>query len=201
MFNYEQEFQIYKLNTMKKNRERIIKEIDTPDTKEKINNFIELCNDEFTYEEVRNEILNNPMFAAKMAIAPSRQSLEQAFTLQKIGVKKPLPSQGRNCIRFDLDGNIVHIKEEGKTTKSVDCIYKGIYTTLKCTHKKGGSQNNQEEEVINWLRLGSKKNKVGAIVDGNYYTKEVILRMRNLFKDNPNVVFITSTEEIINGAL
>lgn len=200
MFNYEEEVQKYKIQQMKKNKERIIQEINNAKTRQKIENFIKRNDNEFTYDEVINGILTNPIILACFAIAPSRQSIEEKFTLQMLGLKK-LSQSGKNSIRFTYEGDIVHKKNSGAVTKSVDCIYKNVYTTLKYTHEDGGSQNNQENDVRNFLLFGSKKNKVGAILDGAYWTKEKILSLREEFKNNSNVIFITSTEEILNGVM
>ena len=73
-------------------------------------------------------------------------------------------------------------------------MYGEYYATQKYTDGEGGAQDNQRNDVIDFLKRGSIKHKVAAVVDGVYWDKyrDVI---RAEFANNPNVL-ITSVTEI-----
>ena len=81
-----------------------------------------------------------------------------------------------------------------KITKSADFILKGYYATQKYTDGEGGAQDNQRNDVIDFLKRGSIKHKVAAIVDGPYWDKYRPI-LREEFASNPNV-WITSVTEL-----
>lgn len=67
--------------------------------------------------------------------------------------------------------------------------------TQKYTMEAGGAQDNQRNDVIDFLRRGSIAHKVGAILDGDYWDKERNT-LRALFQNNPNV-WITSMSKLV----
>lgn len=69
------------------------------------------------------------------------------------------------------------------------------YATQKYTSEAGGAQDNQRNDVIDFLKRGSIKNKVAAVVDGKYWDewKDVL---KKEFSNNPNVL-ITSISELV----
>ena len=108
-----------------------------------------------------------------------------------LGLNK-LPASGKNCIRFNDSGDIV--SNSAGSTKSADFKINDYYVTQKYTNEEGGAQDNQRNDVIDFLKKGSLKHKVAALVDGSYWDKH-ISDLYTEFKNNPNV-WITSVTEI-----
>ena len=177
-----------RLNNIKELREDIDKEW----VKEKIQNHVLNFKGIFTYEEVKKDILENDIVASKFCKDPSKQNISEKLAIEVLNVKK-LPASGRNCIRFNSSGEIV--SSANGNTKSADFIYNGYYATQKFTMEIGGAQDNQRNDVIDFLTRGSINNKVAAIVDGDYWNKYKPILIEQ-FKDNPNVL-ITSVSEIL----
>ena len=73
-------------------------------------------------------------------------------------------------------------------------MYGEYYATQKYTSEAGGAQDNQKNDVIDFLKRGSIKHKVAAIVDGAYWDRQREI-LKEEFKNNPNVL-ITSVTEI-----
>lgn len=192
------------INISKKNRIENIsilrREINSSWVQEKIDNYLSRFGDIFTKEEVISQIMNNDIVASFFAKDPAKQNLSEKECAKWIGVEK-LPALGKNCIRFDSEGNIISRKEVG-ASKSADFLVEGIYFTQKYTGENtGGAQDNQYEDVITFLMNGSKRQKVGAIVDGAYW--EDFGNRRTLeaaFIDNPNVI-ILSADDIKGGKI
>lgn len=160
----------------------------------KIDNYIENMGGLFTKEQIEHEIMNNDIVASFFAKDPKKQNIPEKEAEKLLGVAK-LPASGQKCIRFDDNGNQV-FKATG-ATKSADFLYNGYYATQKYTTSTGGAQDNQKNDVIDFLKRGSIKHKVMAIVDGEYWD-EHRAELYDLFKDNPNVA-ITSLTEITGG--
>lgn len=161
---------------------------------EKIANYITNWGEQFSVEEIKAQILSNDLVASFFAKDPKKQNIPEK-EVEKILQTKKLPASGKNCIRFSDKGDIVFTA--AGATKSADFLYNGYYATQKYTTSLGGAQDNQRNDVIDFLKRGSQKYKVMAIVDGDYwdtYRKELI----TLFQDNPNVV-ITSITELTGG--
>ena len=70
----------------------------------------------------------------------------------------------------------------------LDCI------TQKYTEGEGGAQDNQRNDVIDFLKRGSIKHKVMAVVDGDYWDSKYKAILIEEFKDNPNVKITSVTE-------
>lgn len=80
-------------------------------------------------------------------------------------------------------------KKDPNTSKSVDVVFRIGETrfigTMKYTKNSGGAQDNQFNDVCNFLHhgMGLKNMKVIALVDGEYYTSEKIEQLKNINKD------------------
>ena len=174
-----------------KNIQQVRDEIDQSWVRDKINSYLAAVDYIVSEEEVKEGILTNTIIASKFCKDPSKQNLSENLVSEILGIPK-LPSQGKNCIRFNDNGDIVSVK--GTNTKSADFMYGEYYATQKYTGEAGGAQDNQKNDVIDFLKRGSIKYKVAAIVDGPYwdYHREVL---KEEFKNNPNVL-ITSVTEI-----
>ena len=191
--NFEQLLNKRKIEMRKENMRILRENIDSADVKVKITNHAKRFDNMFSYEEIKEQILTNDLTASLFCKDPSKQNIAETYGLELLKLKK-LSSQGKNCIRFSPTGEIVHTSTGN--TKSADTIYKDAYTTMKYTEEDGGAQDNQKRDVIEFLEKGSKKYKVCAILDGPYW-KKGREELKELFKDNPNVVAITSIDEIL----
>ena len=177
-----------RLNNIKELRN----DIDKQWVKEKIENHILKFKGLFTYDEIKKEILSSNLVASMFCKDPSKQNISEKLAEEVLGVKK-LPASGKNCIRFNSNGEITSISNGN--TKSADFIYKEYYATQKFTMEEGGAQDNQRNDVIDFLTRGSINYKVAAIVDGKYWDKYRPILIEQ-FKNNPNVL-ITSVTEIL----
>lgn len=184
-----------KIKARKKNIAEIRKDIDKSWVKEKIKNHMTAFEGLFTYDEIKQQILSNDLVASKFCKDPSKQNISENLAAQVLGWGK-MPSQGSNCVRFNDNGDIVFASSGN--TKSADFYELGYYITQKYTDGEGGAQDNQRNDVIDFLKRGSIKNKVMAVVDGDYWD----LKYRNIlieeFKDNPNVKITSVTELTTN---
>lgn len=174
-----------------KNIEEVRREIDSSWVREKIINHVRAFNGVMTEEEIREAILNNIIVASKFCKDPGRQNISEKLAEEVLGLKK-LPSQGKNCIRFNDNGDIV--STSSGNTKSADFMLGEYYATQKYTDGTGGAQDNQRNDVIDFLKRGSIKHKVAAIVDGTYWDKYLPI-LKEEFSNNPNIL-ITSVTEI-----
>lgn len=173
------------------NIEEIRRNIDTPEVQEKIRNHVVAFDGIMSEDEIREAILTNIIVASKFCTDPGRQNISENLAIEILGVSK-LPSRGKNCIRFNDNGDIV--TDASGNTKTADFMYGEYYATQKYTDGAGGAQDNQRNDVIDFLKRGSIKHKVAAIVDGSYWDKyRDILRAE--FAGNSNVL-ITSVTEI-----
>lgn len=188
--NFTEYVEQEKIKARLSNIEEVRKDIDKSWVKEKIANHITAFNGIMTETEVREAILNNIVVASKFCKDPGRQNISEKLAAKVLNLDK-LPANGKNAIRFNDNGDIV--STSAGNTKSADFIYQDYYATQKYTDGTGGAQDNQRNDVIDFLKRGSIKHKVAAIVDGNYWDKwrEELIEQ---FKDNPNVLITSVTE-------
>ena len=161
----------------------------------KINNYKQRYDIKTPIEKIKQRILTDDEFAYFFIKEPSKQGKSEEEMLTMLGVNK-LPQSGSKAICFDPNGNIVHNPTGIGNSKAADCIWNGCYTTLKYTQDHGGSQDNQKNDVVLFLINASKKYKVYAILEGAYYDNEWRAKLKNMFKDNPNVI-IASIDEAL----
>lgn len=173
-----------------RNIEQVRKEIDSSWVEEKIMNHVRAFDGIMTKEEVKEAILSNIIVASKFCKDPGKQNISEKLAAEVLKLDK-LPSAGKNCIRFDDEGNITFTSTGN--TKSADFICDGYYATQKYTDGEGGAQDNQRNDVIDFLKRGSIKNKVMAIVDGPYWDKYRPI-LKKEFQNNENVKITSVTE-------
>ena len=173
------------------NIEEVRRDIDKAWVQEKIKNHVIAFDGIMTEDEIREAILTNTIVASKFCKDPGKQNISENLAAEVLGLTK-LASQGKNCIRFNDNGDIVSTSKGN--TKSADFMLNGAYATQKYTDGEGGAQDNQKNDVIDFLKRGSIKHQVAAIVDGAYWDKHRA-ELEELFAGNPNVV-ITSVTEI-----
>ena len=180
-----------KVKARKKNIEEVRKDIDKAWVKEKIINHMTAFDGLFTYDEIKQQILSNDLIASKFCKDPSKQNISENLAAKVLGWKKQ-PSQGSKCIRFNDNGDIV--STSAGNTKSADFQELGYYITQKYTEGEGGAQDNQRNDVIDFLKRGSIKHKVMAVVDGDYWDSKYRAILIEEFKNNPNVKITSVTE-------
>lgn len=186
------------LKKVEKRLENIVlvrKEIDKASVQTKINNHLQKFNELFSYQDIYSQILENDIVASMFCKDPSKQNISENLVASELNVPK-LPASGRKCVRFDESGDMVSVNCIG-ATKSADFFIDGIYYTQKYTKEAGGAQDNQYADVVDFLIKGSIKHKVGAIVDGDFWTEKRNL-LKTHFSDNPNVK-IVSMDELKEG--
>lgn len=180
-----------KIKARKKNIEEVRKDIDKSWVREKIENHMAAFEGLFTYDEIKQKILSDDLIASKFCKDPSKQNISENLAAKVLGWEKK-PSQGSKCIRFNDNGDIV--SSSAGNTKSADFQELGYYITQKYTEGEGGAQDNQRNDVIDFLKRGSIKHKVMAVVDGDYWDSKYKAILIEEFKDNPNVKITSVTE-------
>ena len=184
----------------KKELSEVRANLNSSQLKIKIENYIQRFDGIFTYDEIISQIETNDLVASFFIKNPLMQTFCEKECAKWIGVEK-LPSKGKNCIRFNEEGEIVNQKTVS-SSKSADFLIEGIYFTQKYTGENtGGAQDNQFNDVVDFLTKGSIHHKVGAIVDGAYWedmgNKEKLIEN---FQKNPNVI-ILSADDIKEGKI
>lgn len=138
----------------------------------------------FNFDEVKQEAKTNDLVASFFIKDPARQNFTEKL-VSKLLNTAILPQQGKNCIRFTENGEITN-KKTTNVSKSADFYINDTYFTQKYTRGEGGAQDNQYNDVVDFLIKGSIKHKVGAIIDGSYWDSHRE-ELKNYFKDNSNV--------------
>lgn len=184
----------------KKELSEVRANLNSSQLKIKIENYIQRFDGIFTYDEIISQIETNDLVASFFIKNPLRQNFCEKECAKWIGVET-LPSKGKNCIRFNKEGEIVNRKAVS-SSKSADFLIEGIYFTQKYTGENtGGAQDNQFNDVVDFLTKGSIYHKVGAIVDGAYWedmgNKEKLIEN---FQKNPNII-ILSADDIKEGKI
>ena len=195
--NFTEYVEKKKIEARKANIEQVRREIDEFWVKEKISNHVLAFDGIMTEEEVREAILTNIIVASKFCKNPGRQNISEKLAAEVLGLKK-LSASGKNCIRFNDEGDIV--SDKNGNTKSADFMFDGYYATQKYTDWEGGAQDNQYADVVDFLKRGSIKHKVAAIVDGPYWDKHRF-ELESLFIGNPNILITSVTEITENDKL
>lgn len=175
---------------------------------------IKLYNERFdgmwSEEELIEQIKQNNIVASFFSKDPAKQNLTENIVAEIIKSNKDvkdfqvLSKGGKNSIRLNSNGEFVYGKCNMKDTKSVDYVftYKSnqFYATQKFTRGRGGSQDNQCRDVIDFLKHGSLRNKEHfmAVLDGDYYTEEKMKELKDIFKDKKNI-HINSADIFLEG--
>ena len=178
-----------KLEARKQNIRIVRDEVDKPWVKTKINTFITAWDGMWTAEEVKEQIITNDIVAAKFAIDPGRQNIDELAVNNLLGADKKL---GANQVRFDANGEMVSGPARAGCSKSADYFLDdGIYYTQKFTTGSGGAQDLAYHDVVEFLEKGSILYKVGAILDGTYWNSGKRESLKRYFANNPNIVIVS----------
>ena len=168
---------------------------DLKDLEKKILGFLERHGIDKSPEEIKDEIVEKRLFAACFAKDPSKQNIAERIQLRELkpyGVEK-LPNTGPNAL-YLIDGKIQPPPAIKGIHKSIDATYGDRYMTLKYTKVRGGTQDNQKNDVINFIE-NSGDHKIAAITDGPYYQTDAIQKELAQYKSDR--VFIGTIDEFI----
>lgn len=146
-------------------------EIDKKWVQEKIANYHERTG--IDTSQIKHSIMTNDIVASTFCRNPVKCNIAERLACDILGIEL-LPQSGAKAIRFNEQGEITSQKDVS-VSKAVDCELNGRFFALKYTEGKGGGQDNQAQDIYVFLRNGSMSNKVGAILDGEYWKK----RQRN----------------------
>ena len=187
-------------NREKQLREENLKELrnnlNDTDVQFKIANYAEKYG--FETEVIKERIKSDDLVASFFAKAPSKQNFTEKLVAELLNTKT-LPQSGKNCVRFNNNGDICSTKS-ANTSKSADFLIGNVYITQKYTRSTGGAQDNQYADVVDFLSKGSKKHNVAAIIDGSYWDNSKRQELKIFFSDNNNVQ-VLSMDDILTGGV
>lgn len=176
--------------------------------REKIIQLSKLLN--IPYQQIVEEGKKNLLVAYSYAKNAKKQNIIEPLIEKKLKKKydnvEKMISNGKESIRFDINGNIVKGRKNNISTditKSVDFKLtingKIYYLTQKYTCGEGGAQDNQFEDIkkfISWANNNKNRDYgIGAIIDGSFFTEKRIDFLKNEFKDVKDFIII-QTESI-----
>lgn len=167
----------------------------------KVNNQIERFALNESVESILNKIIEDYLYAASFAKDPGKQRIAEKIQLEELSKKldvEALRSRGNNC-RYIVAGEMFKGRPSSTTDqKSVDAIIfsEGAewYCTLKYTADHGGGQDNQKNDVINFINNAGNHN-IACILDGKYYQQEA--KKKELQQYASDKVFIGTSDEFI----
>lgn len=157
------------------NIQEVKQEVNKKWVQDKINELTFL----FPKEELEQSILSNDMIALYFAKSPKKQNFIEKEVMELLQVQK-YPEE------------LSYIAEDGLKTKKVKFIYKDFKMVQQYTDECGGYQKNCYLEIYNYLKIGSQYDKVGAVLDGEFWNKNREYLRKSL--NSPNI-FITSVQE------
>lgn len=189
VFNREKQLREENLTELRNN-------LNDTDVQFKIVNYAEKHG--FEAEDIKERIKSDDLVASFFAKDPSKQNFTEKLVAELLNTKT-LPQSGKNCIRFNNNGDICSTKS-ANTSKSADFLIGNVYITQKYTRSTGGAQDNQYTDVVDFLSKGSKKYNVAAIVDGSYWDNSKRQELKNFFNNNNNVQ-ILSMNDILTGVV
>jgi len=164
------------------NYQRLIYEIEKKDKNliEKIEKFLihnQFLKQKYVINDILSKIQDDELFASHFVISPKKQSF--AENLQKKYLESYYDTKlEKSKLRFNERAEFGEFKKNKTTTKTIDFYAPEIqcYFICKYTEEEGGSQNNQENDVISFIMATLKyfENNDNDeyfifILDGNYY--------------------------------
>lgn len=167
-----------------------------PNIMQKIDAFIDRFG--FDKTEISNKIENDVMFAAWFAKDPTRTSIHErvaASWLEKLSMIQSfetLKRSGKDALYVTSDGEIRYVAKKHNRSKSLDFRWKTnsftVYASHKYTGQSGGAQDNQFRNVKEFLYRFREGGEIEssillAIVDGDYYTPDRMIELRNLCRN------------------
>jgi hypothetical protein len=180
--DYKKEYE----KVLLKNINNVLNELETKNMTLKISNWANKY--QYSFNIVKNKILEDEMFRCVFAKDPAKQNLYQTLaatyisSFKNVVNFKTLPAGGKNAI-YLTNGKIFKgnsLKNQSKDIKSIDFSWNtgsyDFYASHKYTAISGGAQDNQYDDVQKFLhhcRDCSIKNTIFlAICDGDYYLQK-----------------------------
>lgn len=181
----------------------------------KINKFCEKYN--FDNETIRNKIVSDSIFAVYFAVDPAKQKLHEnlaAEYIKKLHFVKDFKQL--NASDMLVSQGMVISKQKFRNlggtakAKTIDffwrCADKNFYASHKHTKESGGSQDNQYNDLKNFLSEANQSTKSDnyflAIADGPYYQQNdkdsnttKIENLKNIANEK-HCVFALTIEEL-----
>lgn len=171
---------------IKRNKELVLKEIDSEKMTLKIANWANRF--DYSFDVIKQKILDDEIFRCVFIKDPIKQNICQKLaakyitSLDFVENFQSLPAGGKKAL-YLVNGKLFSGKELGrraKDTKSIDFSWKIGERTFYATHKytgiSGGSQDNQYNDVQTFLKNARDCNDENviflAICDGDYYLKK-----------------------------
>ena len=155
-------------------------------------------------EDVKSMIMENDLAASFFIKDPGRQNISENYfsdVISKFENVENFVNHPSSVKLFLVEGRIV--KERVNEVKSIDFTWKSygknVYATQKYTKASGGAQDNQFNDVINFLKntKGNSSDLFFAIVDGDYYTKQKIKILKEYERENVKVCSGFDVEEVL----
>lgn len=168
----------------------------------KVNNLIARFALVESVDVILDKIINDRLYAASFAKDPGKQRIAEDIQIQELSKSldiERLSNSGNNC-RYIVDGEIFKGKPSCVSDqKSVDAIVFSQetewYCTLKYTADTGGGQDNQKNNVINFIN-NAGDHHVACILDGDYYQQDT-RKIKELQQYASDKVFIGTSNEFI----
>ncbi|WP_299245260.1 hypothetical protein [uncultured Brachyspira sp.] len=168
---------------LNENIKKVIEEIDSDYMNIKISKFAEKYDE--SPESIKKKIIEDEIFRKIFAKEPSKQNFYQNVAAEYIknidGVEdfEVLP-QGGDKAMYMVSGNLIQgksLKNKNQNSKSIDFYWRyykyEVYASHKFIKEEGGAQDNQYQDVQNFLNDSRDNNLkdtyIIAICDGNYF--------------------------------
>ena len=163
-------------------------EIEDESLKQKITSHWEVYG--LDLEDFFQELRTNEYLQSFFAKNPLKQGLHEQIAIKYLSEELPTFKQVRKLSQKNNCGlflNSTGLSKSRSISKAIDFYLESdnnIYVfTHKYTKQSGGAQNNQYEDVLNFLRyapnspfkdqLTNKTVHIGAILDGDFYTDKI----------------------------
>lgn len=202
MIDYENEYRKRLLEN--------IKEFQNNLTSNKTNLKIQKYSEKYglNYEFVKYKVYTDNIFALQFIIEPNKQNLHENIAFEYLKtidfIKNPrqLEKSGMNSLIINNDGIVekFYKNKNFNTTKTIDFYFEittknnkqfNFYSSHKYTKDKGGSQDNQYNDLKKYLDNASKNkedcNIFLAICDGQYYNSNKNNKINEINKHYSNI--------------
>jgi hypothetical protein len=168
----------------KQNYNELIKSLEKEDRwiSEKMKNWLdrfELTTD-LDFNSLKEKIKNDKNFALFFIKDPGKQNLTEklfADIISNIESVKNFVNHPSNTNLFVVNGSVVNQRVDGVKSIDFEWITNGrkVYATQKYTNENGGAQDNQKNDIINFLKncQDNEENIFFAILDGNYWKDKI----------------------------
>lgn len=168
----------------------------------KIQNFCKKF--DFSFNEIKKKILNDNIFASFFIKDPKRQNIYENEAMKYLKKFFPniekLSSAGANA-KYIIDGEIITgLNRKPVGHKSIDFWVKekDLYISHKYIEVEGGAQDNQFNDILNFLKNTSNKHNFMAICDGPYFSNRKFSELKKYADSSVFICEINEAPDIIN---